>query len=474
MFMRSNVISRLLRPHLSGMGAALALLLATGSSALAASAETYEQLNLFGDVFERVRNDHVVEAKDNELIESAINGMLSSLDPHSSYLNPESYREMQVQTRGEFGGLGIEVTMENGLIKVVTPIDDTPAAKAGLLPGDYITHLDDKPIMGMNLRDAVEKMRGPVNTKIKLSVAREGKAEPFDVVLTRAIITVQSVRARREKDVAYVRITTFNEHTDDGVREHLARLKKEIGAAFQGLILDLRNNPGGLLDQAIAVSDDFLDQGEIVSTRGRHANDIQRYNAEKGDLTDGKPVIVLINSGSASASEIVAGALQDHRRAIVLGTQSFGKGSVQTIVPLAGKGALRMTTARYYTPSGRSIQAKGIEPDIKVEQGKLEPLEGQRRIRSEADLPSHLDGDQNKPDTGASRTAPVPVAPVPGARPVPDVLKNDPADPVNGNDEKNGGVAADGNVKQEVEDYQLAYALDLLRGLSLISQRAVN
>lgn len=475
MFMRSNLLSRLSGPRMLGVGAVLALSLATGSGALAASAETYEQLNLFGDVFERVRNDHVVEAKDNELIESAINGMLSSLDPHSSYLNPDSYREMQVQTRGEFGGLGIEVTMENGVIKVVTPIDDTPAAKAGLLPGDYITHLDDKPIMGMNLRDAVEKMRGPVNTKIKLSVAREGKAEPFDVVLTRAIITVQSVRARREKDVAYVRITAFNEHTDDGVRENLARLKKEIGTGFQGLILDLRNNPGGLLDQAIAVSDDFLDQGEIVSTRGRHADDIQRYNAEKGDLTDGKPVIVLINSGSASASEIVAGALQDHRRAIVLGTQSFGKGSVQTIVPLAGKGALRMTTARYYTPSGRSIQAKGIEPDIKVEQGKLEPLEGQqRRIRSEADLPSHLDSDQKRPDTGATGTVPEPVIPVPDARPVPEVLKNDPANPVNGDGEKKDGAAADGKVKQEVEDYQLAYALDLLRGLSLISQRAVN
>ncbi len=321
MFTRSNA-----KIHLMAAGALLVMAMAPAGAAFAASAETYEQLNLFGDVFERVRNDHVVEAKDNELVESAINGMLSSLDPHSSYLNPEAYKEMQVQTRGEFGGLGIEVTMENGVIKVVAPIDDTPAAKAGMMSGDFVTHLDGKPIMGLSLKDAVDKMRGPVNTDITLTVVRDGKAEPFDLVLTRATITVQSVKAKREDNIAYIRITSFNEHTDEGVRENLVRLKKEIGANFQGMILDLRNNPGGLLDQAIAVSDDFLGKGEIVSTRGRHPDDIQRYNADNGDLLDGKSIIVLINSGSASASEIVAGALQDHRRAIILGTQSFGKG----------------------------------------------------------------------------------------------------------------------------------------------------
>jgi carboxyl-terminal processing protease len=444
--------------HLLVAGALLGFTLGATNAAHAASAETYEQLNLFGDIFERVRNDHVVEAKDNELVEAAINGMLSSLDPHSSYLNSDAYREMQVQTRGEFGGLGIEVTMENGVVKVVTPIDDTPAAKAGILPGDYITHLDGKQVMGMTLRDAVELMRGPVNTNIKLSVLREGKADPFDVVLKRAVITVQSVRARREKDVAYIRVTAFNEHTNDGVVENLTRLKKEIGANFQGVVLDLRNNPGGLLDQAIAVSDTFLERGEIVSTRGRRPEDIQRFSAAKGDLTGGKPVIVIINGGSASASEIVAGALQDHRRGIVLGTTSFGKGSVQTIIPLGGKGALRMTTARYFTPSGRSIQATGIEPDIKVEQAKLEVVEPQR-LRSEADLPSHLEGGVTKPveDKPVSKETPA----VPDK--TSDKAKPDAAPPP----EK---VAADATAA----DYQLSYALDLLRGMSLMAQRSVN
>ncbi|MDO9458988.1 MAG: S41 family peptidase [Alphaproteobacteria bacterium] len=424
-------------------------------AAFAASAQTYEQLNLFGDIFERVRNDHVVEAKDNELIEAAINGMLASLDPHSSFLNADAYREMQVQTRGEFGGLGIEVTMENGVVKVVTPIDDTPAAKAGIQPGDYITHLDGKQVMGMNLREAVDLMRGPVNTDITLGVVREGKAEPFDVVLKRAVITVQSVRARREKDVAYIRITAFNEHTNDGVVENLAKLKKEIGKNFQGVVLDLRNNPGGLLDQAIAVSDTFLDRGEIVSTRGRHNDDIQRFSASKGDLTGGKPVIVLINGGSASASEIVAGALQDHRRGIVLGTTSFGKGSVQTIIPLSGKGALRMTTARYFTPSGRSIQATGIEPDIKVEQAKLEVVEP-GRLRSEADLPSHLEAllKKSKADAPEGKDAPEkePVQDAPDGKAAPDKVSSE----------------------TQASDYQLSYALDLLRGMSLMAQRAMN
>ncbi|MFZ5835167.1 MAG: S41 family peptidase [Pseudomonadota bacterium] len=436
-------------------GAAAASVMAPAGAAFAASAETYEQLNLFGDIFERVRNDHVVESKDNELVEAAINGMLSSLDPHSSFLNADAYRDMQVQTRGEFGGLGIEVTMENGVVKVVTPIDDTPAAAAGIQPGDYITHLDGKQVMGMSLREAVDLMRGPVNTEIKLSVVREGVAEPMEMVLKRAVITVQSVRARREKDIAYVRITAFNEHTNDGLVENLAKLKKEIGANFQGVVLDLRNNPGGLLDQAISVSDAFLERGEIVSTRGRRTDDIQRYSAGKGDLSDGKPVIVIINGGSASASEIVAGALQDHRRAIVLGTTSFGKGSVQTIIPLGGKGALRMTTARYYTPSGRSIQATGIEPDIKVEQAKLEVVEPQR-LRSEADLPSHLDGGTQKPK---------PEAPAPATN------DKDAAKPAP------GGAADPGKVSTEeapAADYQLSYALDLLRGMSLMAQRQVN
>ncbi len=457
MFMQSKGKTRLL-----AMGAMLAFMAAPASAAFAASAETYEQLNLFGDVFERVRNDHVVESKDNELVEAAINGMLASLDPHSSFMNADAYRDMQVQTRGEFGGLGIEVTMENGVVKVVTPIDDTPAAKAGIQSGDYITHLDGKQVMGMNLKQAVDLMRGPVNTPIKLSIVREGTAEPFDVVLKRAVITVQSVRARREKDVAYIRITAFNEHTNDGVVENLEKLKKEIGANFQGVVLDLRNNPGGLLDQAIAVSDTFLERGEIVSTRGRHADDIQRFSATKGDLTGGKPVIVIINGGSASASEIVAGALQDHRRGIVLGTTSFGKGSVQTIIPLAGKGALRMTTARYFTPSGRSIQATGIEPDIKVEQSKLEVVEPQR-LRSEADLPSHLDGGAKKPaeEKPQSKDTPVVAPATPDKAPAKDAPDGKPgADKVSG--------------EAPPADYQLSYALDLLRGMSLMAQRAVN
>lgn len=456
MFMRSKSMSRLL-----SMGAVLGFMLAPTAPVLAASAETYEQLNLFGDIFERVRNDHVVESKDNELVEAAINGMLSSLDPHSSFLNADAYREMQVQTRGEFGGLGIEVTMENGVVKVVTPIDDTPAAKAGIQSGDYITHLDGKQVMGMNLREAVDLMRGPVNTDIKLSVVREGK-EPFDVVLKRAVITVQSVRARRENDVAYIRITAFNEHTNDGVVENLTKLKKEIGANFQGVVLDLRNNPGGLLDQAIAVSDTFLERGEIVSTRGRRPDDIQRFSAAKGDLTEGKPVIVIINGGSASASEIVAGALQDHRRGIVLGTTSFGKGSVQTIIPLGGKGALRMTTARYFTPSGRSIQATGIEPDIKVEQAKLEVVEPQR-LRSEADLPSHLEGGgAKKPDDGKPQSRDAAPAATPDKAPA----KTGP----------DGAAAPADKISAETPpaDYQLSYALDLLRGMSLMAQRAVN
>tara|TARA_R110002110_G_scaffold34896_3_gene118314 strand:+ start:671 stop:1996 length:1326 start_codon:yes stop_codon:yes gene_type:complete len=361
------------------------------SSAQAADDGTFRQLDLFGEVFDRVRADYVEPTEDSKLIETAINGMLTALDPHSSYMNPKNYRDMQVQTRGEFGGLGIEVTMENGVVKVVTPIDDTPASRAGLRPNDYITHIDTKPILGMTLSDAVDKMRGPVDTPILLTIVRKGADEPFDVKLNRAIITIKSVKYHREGDIGYVRITTFNEQVGDLLDEAIHTLQKQIGPnKVKGYILDLRNNPGGLLDQAINVSGDFIEEGEIVSTRGRHSEDTQRYNARGGDLTKGKSVIVLVNGGSASASEIVAGAIQDHRRGIILGTRSFGKGSVQTIIPLGADGAMRLTTARYYTPSGHSIQAKGIEPDIIVEQNPDPKSKKRMMITGEAELPGHL------------------------------------------------------------------------------------
>ncbi len=422
----------MMRKYLISGLPALALALST-SIASAASSETYRQLNLFGDVFERVRADYVEEVEDKELVESAIEGMLMSLDPHSSYLNPERFEEMQVQTKGEFGGLGIEVTMENRLVKVVSPIDDTPADRAGLKPGDLITHLDGKQVLGLTLSEAVELMRGPVGSDIVLTVRREGMEKPLVVTITRAIIKIRSVRSRAEGDAAYVRISSFNEQTLGGVTKALETLKSELGARMTGVILDLRNNPGGLLDQAVSVSDAFLDKGEIVSTRGRRHDSTQRFNAKPGDLAEGLPVVVLINGGSASASEIVAGALQDHQRAIILGTKSFGKGSVQTIIPISGKGAIRLTTARYFTPSGRSIQARGIEPDIEVEQARIEPIEN-TRSRSEATLRNALSGDPepDDPDNGAERS---------------DAAK---------------------------DDYQLARALDLLRGLALFSGRSIN
>src|SRR6516162_4138687 len=326
-------------------------------AATSANSDTYKQLDLFGEVFSLVRANYVDDINDDSLVESAINGMLTSLDPHSNYLNTKNFNDMKVQTRGEFGGLGIEVSMENGLVKVVSPIDDTPAARAGLKPGDLITHLDGDPVQGMTLPEAVEKMRGLVGSDIRLTIRREGK-EPFDVKLTRATIKIQSIRSHLEGDtIGYIRITTFNEQTDVGLNNAMKNLKQQAGNKLSGVILDLRNNPGGLLDQAVAVSDAFLDKGEIVSTRGRRSEDAQRYNARPGDIANGLPMVVLINGGSASASEIVAGALQDHHRAILMGTRSFGKGSVQTIIPLPGHGAMRLTTARYYTPSGRSIQA---------------------------------------------------------------------------------------------------------------------
>ncbi len=365
----------------------------------AANSETYRQLNLFGDVFERVRADYVEEPEDAELIDNAINGMLSSLDPHSSYLNPKTFRDMQVQTRGEFGGLGIEVTMEEGFVKVVAPIDETPAAKAGLRANDLITHLDGDPVLGLTLSEAVEKMRGAVNTPITVTVVREGRTEAFDVTIVRDVIRIKSVRWRKEGDAGYIRITTFNEQTADGVRQAI----DELGDV-PGYIIDLRNNPGGLLDQAIEVSDIFLDAGEVVSTRGRHPEDTQRYNARSGDLATGKTLAVLVNGGSASASEIVAGALQDHERGVVIGTRSFGKGSVQTIIPLGSDGAIRLTTARYYTPAGRSIQAKGIVPDVVVKQDV--PEEDDIRTSGEAGLAGHLAAEDEEEGGGSSAYVP--------------------------------------------------------------------
>jgi carboxyl-terminal processing protease len=366
--------------------------------AQAAAADTYRQLSLFGDVFERVRADYVEKPDDGKLIESAINGMLAGLDPHSSYMDSKSFRDMQVQTRGEFGGLGIEVTMEDGLIKVVAPIDETPAAKAGVMANDIITHLDEEPVQGLTLNQAVEKMRGPVNTKIKLKIMRKGQDKPVEVSITRDIIRVRSVRSRMEgDDVGFIRVTQFNEQSTEGLKKAIGDLATQAGDKLKGFVIDLRNNPGGLLDQAISISDAFLEKGEIVSTRGRNAEETQRFNARAGDLTKGKPVIVLINGGSASASEIVAGALQDHRRATVIGTRSFGKGSVQTIIPLgSGNGALRLTTARYFTPSGRSIQAKGISPDIEVLQEVPDELKARTDTRGEASLRGHLkaEGDE--------------------------------------------------------------------------------
>ncbi|HEX2525195.1 MAG TPA: S41 family peptidase [Geminicoccus sp.] len=407
--------------------------------------EVYRQLKLFADVFERVRADYVEDVPDQTLIENAINGMLTSLDPHSGYLDTERYRDMQVQTRGEFGGLGIEVTMENGLIKVVSPIDDTPAARAGVQAGDLITHIDNEPVTGLALSEAVDKMRGPVDTSIKLRLLRQGAEEPFDVTMARAIIKISPVRSHAEGMVGYVRLTTFSEQTAGAMRDAVEKLRADMGSNMQGLVLDLRNNPGGLLDQAVAVSDAFLDQGEIVSTRGRQSESIQRFNARKGDIVEGVPMVVLINGGSASASEIVAGALQDHRRAILMGTQSFGKGSVQTIMPIPGHGAIRLTTARYYTPAGTSIQAKGITPDIEVHAANIQDIEDAIG-RREADLRGRLTNEQEE------------------AQPE----QAEPADAQPTDDQAPEAAAIPTDPKQ---DYQLSRAVDLLRGIALYSER---
>jgi carboxyl-terminal processing protease len=398
---------------------------------------TYEYLDLFGEIFERVRTSYVEEADEQQLIEAAINGMLSSLDPHSAYLPPQNFQDMREQTKGEFGGLGIEVTMENGFVKVVAPIDDTPAANAGLEAGDFVTHIDGESVLGLTLSEAVDKMRGPVGSDIVITITREGAEEPFDVTITRDTIKIRAVRARAEGNVAVLRITTFNEQTYENLEAAIAKMRTEIGdEKIQGYIVDLRNNPGGLLSQAIAVADAFLETGEIVSTRGRDLEEADRVNARAGDLTDGKPIVVLINEGSASASEIVAGALQDQRRAIILGAKSFGKGSVQTVMRLGDKGAMKLTTARYFTPSGRSIQALGIEPDILVEERRVTDADedAQRRLRSEADLRGSLenqlsDDEQQQLDDERARH------------------------------EKTAELRS--------EDFQLAYALDLLTGLAI-------
>jgi len=394
-------------------GAALTLitiqprLVFDGSSARAAAADTYRQLSLLGDVFERVRTNYVERPDENKLIESAINGMLAGLDPHSSYMDAKSLLEMRSGMSGRFGGLGMEVTMEDGLVKVVAPIDETPAAKAGIMANDLISHLDDEPVKGLTLNQAVEKMRGPANTKIKLRIIRKGADKPIELSLTRDIIQVRPVRASLQgDDVAYVRITQFNEQTTDGMRKAIGELSAQAGDKLKGFVIDLRNNPGGLLDQSITVSESFLDRGEIVSTRGRNADETQRFYARNADMTKAKPIIVLINGGSASASEIVAGALQDHKRATVIGTRSFGKGSVQTIIPLgSGNGALRLTTARYFTPSGRSIQAKGITPDIEVLQDVPEELKARTDTRGESSLPRHLKG-EGQEETGSQSYIP--------------------------------------------------------------------
>ncbi|MFQ1702301.1 S41 family peptidase [Loktanella agnita] len=408
-----------------------------------ANASVYEQLDLFGDIFERIRASYVEEVDDKELIEAAINGMLTSLDPHSSYLSADDAARMRVQTTGEFGGLGIEVTQEEGWVKVVSPMDGTPADAAGMLAGDFITAVDGESVLGLTLDEAVEMMRGPVGSEIIITVVREGEVEPFDVSIIRDTIKLTAVRTRTEGNAVVLRVTTFNDQTFPNLKQGMEDQVEQAGGMdnIDGIVLDLRNNPGGLLNQAIFVSDAFLDAGEIVSTRGRAASDGDRFNATPGDLAQGKPIVVLINGGSASASEIVAGALQDHRRAIVVGTNSFGKGSVQTVVPLQGDGAMRLTTARYYTPSGRSIQALGISPDIIVEQPRPRQTEEEDESssaspRSEADLRGSLDNDSLSEDEIQQ-------------------IEEDRA-------------RAEAAAQLREEDYQLAYAIDILKGLNAL------
>ena len=410
--MMSNKISLVLFGAAIGASAAMLGLhpaLLSSTAATAAVSDTYKSLNLFGDVFDRVRSDYVEKPDESKLVESAINGMLSSLDPHSSYMDAKSFNDMRVQTRGEFGGLGIEVTQEDGLVKVVTPMDDSPASKVGIMSGDMISGIDGEPVLGMTLNQAVDKMRGPVNSNVRLTIVRGASKEVKEFTVKRDVITIRSVRYNVEgEDVGYIRITQFNEQTFDGIKAAFNKYNTDLpGDKLKGYILDLRNNPGGLLDQSIQVSNAFIDRGEIVSTRGRNAEETQRYSARQLGMSKGKPVVVLINGGSASASEIVAGALQDHKRATILGTRSFGKGSVQTILPLGqNNGALRLTTARYYTPSGRSIQAKGIEPDVQILQDVPDELKGRDDTKGEAALKGHL---KNGDDEQGGSQAYVPV-----------------------------------------------------------------
>jgi carboxyl-terminal processing protease len=444
---RNNNMKKYLLAGIVGcaLGALVSVKLA--GPVLAQDAETkktiYEQLDLFGDIFERIRSEYVEEVSSKDLIEAAIDGMLTSLDPHSSYLSADDAAKMRVQTRGEFGGLGIEVTQQEGFVKVVSPIDGTPADAAGMEAGDFITHVDGQSLLGLTLDEAVGMMRGPVGSEIVITVVREGEDEPFDVSIIRDTIKLTAVRARTEGDTVVLRITTFNDQTYPNLVDGLEKQVNEAGGMenINGIVLDLRNNPGGLLNQAIRVSDAFLEKGEIVSTRGRYSKDSERYTAKPGDLADGKPIVVLINGGSASASEIVAGALQDHRRAIVVGTRSFGKGSVQTVMPLRGEGAMRLTTSRYYTPSGRSIQALGVSPNIIVEQPKRKSADSEeeesRRNRSEADLRGALSNDSLSEDEIQQIEA--------------DRLK------------------AENAAKLREDDYQLAYAIDILSGLSAIA-----
>jgi carboxyl-terminal processing protease len=396
--------------------------------------ETYKQLNLFGDVFQRVQEQYVEEVTDKKLIESAISGMLQSLDPHSSYLSPDSYKDMQVKTKGTFGGLGIEITMEDGVVKVVSPIDDTPAANAGMKSGDLIIAIDGESIRGLSINEAVSQLRGPIGSKVIITVVRDEK-DPFEIEIVRDVIKIRSVRHNIIKNIGYVRLTTFSDTTTSGMEKSIIEIKKEIGDKFQGLVLDLRNNPGGLLNQSISVADAFLNQGEIVSTQGRKDDDTSRIFAKKGDVINGKPLIVLINSGSASASEIVAGALKDHSRAIIVGTRSFGKGSVQSIIPLAGNGAMRLTTARYYTPSGISIQAKGIEPDIIVEAGITELTKKSLENRREENLRGALDKKEKS------------------------------------NEKENKVKTELSPVEKLLQDNQVSRAVDLIRGINLFSNR---
>jgi carboxyl-terminal processing protease len=445
--------------------AALAFAQPTQAAETKFSNDTYKYLELFGDVFERVRRDYVEEVTDQQLLENAINGMLTALDPHSGYMPAKSFQDMQEQTKGEFGGLGIEVNMENGLVRVVSPIDETPAAKAGVQPGDFIIGIDGKPAIGLTLNEAVDKMRGAPDTEITITIRRQG-LDPFDLKMKRAVVKVQSVRSRVEGDIGYLRVTSFNEQTQAGLESAIKGINAKLGNKLRGFVLDLRNNPGGLLDQAVMVSDDFLERGEVVSTRTRRLEDTQRYNAKPGDLAQGKPMVVLINDGSASASEIVAGALQDHGRAVLLGTKSFGKGSVQTIVPLGrGESAMRLTTARYYTPSGRSIQATGIEPDIEVKQATVQRPNAPGFRRAEADLPGAL---RNDTTAAPGTAAPAPAAPA--ATPTPPAATA-PTTPGAG---PSAAPPGDARTTQDTDDYQLARALDLLRGISVYQRSSLN